>query len=157
MGEIAIHVNRVHGKRANAAGEFLDPFTPMDLPWKEPGMVYCHIDSDSRVAPVRRREGWVVCNLQRDFLDAGCPSELIPPEWSSPDGTIRFGQLVLAKMPAAKRSAMLRRRVEKRMAKRRAVEESVYSAGERAAHPAVQRGILPRGTNLVFDPNKERS
>lgn len=138
MGSIKIQVDRVQGRRANGDGEFFNDFEALDLPWKERGFTYCWIDKHPRSLGKSRIRGWQICDLQRDFLDKGCPEESVALLPSQSDGTITFHDVVLAKMPISLYQKRISARRELADQRKRARKDVVNSAADQL-HSAMRR------------------
>lgn len=130
-------MSSVRGSNANGEGEFFNEFSALDLLWKEAGYTYCWLNKDMRNVQTAKRRGWHVCNAELDFLDKGCPSDEIPGERAA-DGTLLFGDVILAKMPVGIYSNRAQRNVEKARTRRRGEIERAMFEGERVA--SVLRG-----------------
>jgi hypothetical protein len=152
MAEKTLHVTRVGGKLSNRRGDFLDEFESLELRWKQPGWVYCWLDTSQRSLPLRKQWGWQICHNQRDFLDLGCPEDRVPGTVNAA-GEIVQGDVILGKMPAELYDRRVKYRREKRQHRRQGYFEAVYSEGEKVAAQARSRGYLGKNENIVFSPN----
>lgn len=143
----SLTVRAVDGRRPNADGEVFDEFAPLDIPWKEPGVVYGWLSKHTRMLGPARRRGYVVCNVERDFLSLGCPEEDLPGE-PQPDGSITFGDTVLAKIQARRYSQLRALPIERAKRKRRAGIEGAFSEGDRIS---AQLGDYVKGNIVTAD------
>lgn len=153
----ALHVSRVGGSRTRRDGEIFNEFEATELRWKEPGMAYCWVNLHPRVLPVRRRQGWKVCNAKDDFTALGCPENDVPG-MPAPDGTLHFSDGILCKMPATRRAQMFAATQEKAERRRRAHATSAIGVGEEVAATLRNRGLRNIGRNVVeiIHPDEER-
>jgi hypothetical protein len=151
MAQLSINVQRVNGKRANADGELLDEYDRTRLEWKEPGFVYCFIDASDRGLGGSLRSGWRICDAKRDFIDRGCPPEILERMPVQANGQIRMHDVVLAKMPAVNKARINQQRAERRRTKRRSYIDSVHVEADKVASAMKQKNVnLPEG-GLVFE------
>lgn len=142
-------INLTHIKGSPVRGsDAYDEFSASQLAWKEAGMVYRWLDRVAKVVFERKRQGWLICDLRRDFIDKGCPEELLPS--SDVTGSeIIFGESILAKMPIALYEKRYKRNIlEKVVRKRESNIEKVRAEGERTAHELRSRGVAIKG-NVV--------
>ena len=152
MQAVQLSVTRVAGRTANSVGDFFDEFESLDVGWQPVGHVLCWLDKTDRAMMRARPRGWKICNLQRDFVEAGCPqvvSENLP---SQADGSIVVGDVILGMMPITQYERLARTRMQKHAEKRRASIESVHNAGEVANRAIRDKTRLPEG-GIVFNPN----
>lgn len=152
MAEFPLRVVKVAGANAAPDGEFFDEFQPLSLRWREPGMTYVWINRNEQMVSTRRRQGWEICSLERDFLSKGCPKDALPGH-GSPDGEIHFGDLILGKMPIElweKRQIRLRAKVR---AKQRGYVERPQDEGEKVASQ-LRRQIPGIGRSIVYKPGE---
>lgn len=138
--ELEVNILNVDGGTVDRPPEEFDEFEPLKLHWKKPGMVYRWCDRDARVLPVRRRQGWKICNVEKDFRELGCP-ELRIPGVPQPGGEIHFGDSILAEMPIElyeKRYDSMIRKATERSA--RGLSD-VMRAGDEVAAELRSRGV----------------
>lgn len=145
-----ITITAVGGKRVKSGADAYDEFAAANVPWKEPGFVYRWLDREPRVIFERKRQGWKICDLVRDFKAKGCPDHLMPV--TDVTGTeIIFGESILAKMPISLYEKRYRANVlEKVKSRREGLKEVARAAGDDAARELAKRGVTVKG-DLVED------
>ena len=148
MAELEISVTKIKGEAARGAKAY-DEFSPMSLQWQQPGMIYRWLDRHPQVLPERKRQGWKICSMRADFVEKGCPEDLLPGS-DSPTDQIIFGECILAQMPIGLYNQRYNRNiVTKATERRRANAELALSEGEKVARELKARGISVKGGNVV--------
>jgi hypothetical protein len=148
MAELEINVTRIDGK-ALAGRHAYDEFSPMSLAWQAPGTIYRWLDRHPQVLAERKRQGWKICNVTDDFVNRGCPSDLLPAS-DVPTGEIIFGESILGQMPLTVANQRYKRNIIDKAAERtRGRAEIALAEGERTARELRARGVTVRGGNVV--------
>lgn len=151
-----IDLTAVKGKPTRGDEAFVE-LGAADLPWRLSSMVYRWIDRDSRVLTERRRQGWKICDVIRDFRDRGCPEDLLPPTHGGGTEIIN-GDSILGMMPLSKYNARYKAEVLEKIKRRReAGVEIARAEGERAAKELAQRGIKVKGGNVLEEISETES